>query len=137
MNQIAAVESPDGNAAPGDSSRKRWWQRTVGAAAVVAVLVIGGAGRAAASTPDTRSATTAGAESLHGEFAVINADRSVQTRHWQWGTVVAIDAISLTVRSTDGFSGHYLIGPGVSVTGITVGDDVTVVGAGQAVTTPV
>ena len=99
---------------------------------MVAVLVIGGAGRAAASTAEAATTTAATAESLHGEFAVINADRSVQTRQWQWGTVVALDAISFTVRSTDGFNGHYLIGPGVSVTGISVGDDVTVVGAGQA-----
>jgi hypothetical protein len=70
---------------------------------------------------------------LHGEFRVLNRDGSAQLRRWQSGAVDAIDSLMLTVRSADGFNGRYLLGPGVSVTGIGVGDEVTVVGAGQAV----
>ena len=70
---------------------------------------------------------------LHGEFRVLNRDGSAQVRQWQSGEVAAIDDLTVSVRSADGFSGRYLLGPGVSVTGIGVGDEVTVVGAGQAV----
>ena len=64
---------------------------------------------------------------------MLNRDGSAQLRRWQSGAVDAIDTLTLTVRSADGFNGRYLLGPGVSVTGIGVGDEVTVVGAGQAV----
>lgn len=148
------------NSAPGSSGVSRLWRRTAGAAAVVAVLVIGNAtvnaGSASASTrlnsttatvPVTGTATvsSSGAShpgtdgsapadaALHGEFKVINRDGSAQLRRWQSGSVNAIDEISLTVRSADGFDSTYLLGPGVSVTGIDIGDEVTVVGAGQSV----
>ena len=44
-----------------------------------------------------------------------------------------MDETSLTVRSSDGFSSHCLIGSGVSVTGISLGVTVTIVGAGQPI----
>jgi len=139
-DQPPAVESP---------SRNRLWQRTAGAAAVVAVLVVGNATAANASTATT-SAPAAGkvaagqetsdsaagghasTAALHGEFRVVNRDGSAQLRRWQSGAVNAIDTMSLTVRSADGYDSTYLLGPGVSVTGIGLGDEVTVVGAGQA-----
>lgn len=121
--------------------RPRLWKRTVGVAAMMAVLVVGGSAAAkgganssvasgstgglGASGAAPSSAEREGTQSpanLHGLFSVINIDRSVQSRQWQWGEVVEIDEISLTVRSIDGFSGSYLIGPGVSVTGIGIGD---------------
>jgi hypothetical protein len=74
-----------------------------------------------------------GSSALHGEFRVLNRDGSAQVRQWQSGEVNAIDTLTLSVRSADGFNGRYLLGPGVSVTGISVGDEVTIVGAGQAV----
>jgi hypothetical protein len=64
---------------------------------------------------------------------VLNRDGSAQLRRWQSGEVDAIDNLTLTVRSADGFNAQYLLGPGVSVTGIGIGDEVTVVGAGQSV----
>lgn len=64
---------------------------------------------------------------------MLNRDGSAQLRRWQSGEVGAIDSLSLTVRSADGYAGQYLLGPGVSVTGIGVGDEVTVVGAGQSI----
>ncbi len=133
----AAVESP---------TRTRLWQRTAGAAAVVAVLVVGNATAASGSERSDVASTSGHASSdpaastrssaaLHGEFKVINRDGSAQLRRWQSGTVDAIDEISMTVRSADGFDSAYLLGPGVSVTGIGLGDEVTIVGAGQAVAT--
>lgn len=138
------VSEPGGN-----SGRSKLWRRTAGAAAVVAVLVVGNAtansaaanasGRPTSAPGSTWTATTVGsasartsASALHGEFKVINRDGSAQLRRWQSGAVDAIDEISLTVRSADGFDSTYLLGPGVSVTGISLGDEVTVVGAGQA-----
>lgn len=110
---------------------------------MVAVLIVGSAGAAAAApasgtaqVTETSGSADSPAQSdanLHGSFTVINLDRSVQPRQWQWGEVTAIDEVAFTVRSADGFDGTYLIGPGVTVTGIAVGDTVTVVGAGQAV----
>ena len=133
-NEAPAVENP---------TRTRLWQRTAGAAAVVAVLVVGNATAASASVSPAAAATSgqasnepAGASAagaLHGEFRVVNRDGSAQLRRWQSGAVDAIDTISLTVRSADGYDSTYLLGPGVSVTGIGIGDEVTVVGAGQAV----
>lgn len=111
------------------------WKRSVGVAAMVAVLLVGTSGVAAAGSAPATAATTAAEpvqdSNLHGSFTVINLDRSVQPRQWQWGEVTALDAVRFTVRSADGFSGTYLIGPGVSVTGFAVGDIVTVVGAGR------
>jgi hypothetical protein len=141
----------------GTSRRARLWQRTAGTAAVVAVLVVSNATTASAaarpsgsasaptSTAPTSTAPTSTAPTstdptttsalLHGEFKVINRDGSAQLRRWQSGTVDAIDEISVTVRSADGFDGDYLLGPGVSITGIGLGDEVTIVGAGQSVPT--
>ncbi len=81
----------------------------------------------------SESPRTQASAALHGEFRVVNRDGSAQLRRWQSGAVDAIDSMSLTVRSADGYDSTYLLGPGVSVTGIGVGDEVTVVGAGQAV----
>jgi hypothetical protein len=133
----ADPERPVGN--PG---RTRLWRRTASTAAIVAVLVVGNGTQAqAAVRPGGRTATVANSanagqdagSALHGQFRVLNRDGSAQLRQWQSGEVDAIDNLMLTVRSADGFNGRYLLGPGVSVTGIGVGDEVTVVGAGQAV----
>ena len=153
--QDAQPDAGDGPVAPGDrapnpvgaSLRARLWQRTAGTAAVVAVLVVSNATTANAaarqsgsvtaptSTAPTSTAPTTTSALLHGEFKVINRDGSAQLRRWQSGTVDAIDEISMTVRSADGFDSAYLLGPGVSITGIGLGDEVTIVGAGQAVAT--
>ena len=143
---------PDG--ALGNPKRTRLWHRSVGVAAMVAVLVVGASATAHGATVSSGGAAAGGARgesgsasapsdadptdppaNLHGTFTVVNRDRSVQSRQWQWGEVVAMDDVSFTVSSADGFNGSYLIGPGVSVTGIGVGDTITVVGAGQAVGT--
>lgn len=130
-NRPPATESP---------TRTRLWQRTASAAAVVAVLVVGNAtaatGRSGGAASSGHASSNPAAQSsgaLHGEFRVVNRDGSAQLRRWQSGAVDAIDTISLTVRSADGYDSTYLLGPGVSVTGIGLGDEVTVVGAGQAV----
>jgi hypothetical protein len=140
----ASSASPSAPAPPtGSPGRARLWRRTAGAAAIVAVLVVGNAAQAqAASRAGGRTAehgtSSAGAgetagSALHGEFRVLNRDGSAQLRRWQSGEVDAIDNLTLTVRSADGFNAQYLLGPGVSVTGIGIGDEVTVVGAGQSV----
>jgi hypothetical protein len=149
------TEQPDDQPPAVESAaRSRRWQRTAGAAAVVAVLVVGNATAANATSADatathatradpsarssgphqsSESPRTQASAALHGEFRVVNRDGSAQLRRWQSGAVDAIDSMSLTVRSADGYDSTYLLGPGVSVTGIGVGDEVTVVGAGQAV----
>jgi len=149
-DQPPAMEGPkdgpkDGpDFSSGISGMSRLWRRTAGTAAVVAVLVVGNATAAGASTraghtpvptaaDNPSPATDVSGAALHGEFRVINRDGSAQLRRWQSGAVNALDKISMTVRSADGFDSTYLLGPGVSVTGIGVGDEVTVVGAGQAV----
>jgi len=131
---------PDGPVS--NPERNRLWRRTASAAAIVAVLIVGTAtqaqaatgqaGRTAASTSSAGVGESIGS-ALHGEFRVLNRDGSAQLRRWQSGEVDAIDNLALTVRSADGFNGRYLLGPGVSVTGIAIGDEVTVVGAGQAI----
>jgi len=141
-----ALSSADPGAAPdapANPGRARLWRRTAGAAAIVAVLVVGNAtqaqaaprsnGSTAAPTNSSAGVGEVAGSALHGEFLVLNRDGSAQLRRWQSGEVDAIDNLALTVRSADGFNGRYLLGPGVSVTGIGIGDEVTVVGAGQAI----
>lgn len=141
-----AEQSGDRPPAVEGPTRTRLWQRTAGAAAVVAVLVVGNATAASGSersdvattsghTLSDPAASTPASAVLHGEFKVINRDGSAQVRRWQSGTVDAIDEIPMTVRSADGFDSAYLLGPGVSITGIGLGDEVTIVGAGPAVGT--
>src|SRR5664279_6100650 len=131
----------------------RFWRRAAGTAAIVALLIVGNATQATAAATSTgratnpvsntaagaasRPAASAGSDNsagdddsrasagspLHGEFNVLNRDGSAQLRRWQSGQVDAIDSVSVTVLSADGFNSRYLLGPGVSVTGIGVGDE--------------
>lgn len=71
---------------------------------------------------------------VHGEFPVVAADGSVQTRRWQWGEVVSVvrapgpaQPVSITVASEDGYASEYRVDPDLAA-GLTVGDVVTVVG---------
>jgi hypothetical protein len=73
-------------------------------------------------------------QALHGEFVVNETttaadgttSTTTKTIRIQTGAVTAIDATSLTVLSTDSFSATYALGTGVDVTGIAVGDTVSV-----------
>ncbi len=122
---------------------RRGWRLTAGTAALMAVLVVAGSSGANTRTSSrsgrptsTGNSAPRGATSntaLHGAFPVVNADGSTQVRQWQGGAVIAIDPLTLTVRSADGFTSSYLIGSGVSVAGIGLGDEVTIVGTGAAV----
>ncbi len=46
---------------------------------------------------------------LHGEFVVPKADGTFQTVHVQRGSVTAVSASSITVKSDDGFSKSYAV----------------------------
>lgn len=120
-----------------DRWRPRWWRRSAGVAVAVAVMVMGSTATASATGPRKPSSAeiaTAAAEPadgpVHGEFPVVAADGTVQTRRWQWGQVVAVDPADptlITVASDDGYAGDYRVAPDQAGS-IDVGDVVTVVG---------
>ena len=74
-----------------------------------------------------RGAAMALAGALHGEFVVQTEDGATQTQRLQTGVVTAVDAGSLSVTSTDGFTATYVIGSDVDVSGVAVGDTVRVI----------
>ncbi len=103
-------------------------------AIAVAVMVLGSTATASGATPRKPSRTEidlVAAEPadgpVHGEFPVVDADGTVQTRRWQWGEVVAVDSARITVASEDGYASDYRLDP-AQVGRIAVGDVVTVVG---------
>ena len=53
----------------------------------------------------------AGAPPLHGEFVVSDANGGYTTVFTQTGTVTAVSAASITVRSVDGYTQTYMIPP--------------------------
>ncbi len=65
---------------------------------------------------------------MHGEFPVVAADGTVETRRWQWGRVVTVSDGWFAVTSEDGYRDEYALDTGVDVGGIAVGQQVTVVG---------
>jgi hypothetical protein len=122
------------------------WKRTAGVVAVAAVMIIGNTATASAAPPSPVATLSTGhytwhvarpaADAVvpaaeapqHGEFPVVNADGSVDTRRWQSGTVVTVSDGSVTVLSSDGYRGVYRIGSEVDVHAVGVGSVVTVVG---------
>ena len=64
--------------------------------------------------------------SLHGEFVVPNSAGGYTTELTQTGTVTAISATSITVRSEDGFSRTYVIPAGSAGAPFAVDDQVVV-----------
>lgn len=132
-----AKQSERDQQSPRRRPRRRWWQRSAGVAVAVAVMVLGSTATAGGATPrkptpaeiDVIAAEPADGP-VHGEFPVVAADGTVQTRRWQWGEVVEIDVSDsalITVASEDGYASEYRVGPD-QATGLAVGDVVTVVG---------
>lgn len=64
---------------------------------------------------------------LHGEFPVVAVDGTVQTRRWQWGRVDTVGDGKFSVMSDDGYRDEYVPASDVDPSGITVGQQVTVV----------
>ena len=54
---------------------------------------------------------TGGCEPLHGEFVVSDANGGYTTMLTQTGTVTAVSATSITVKSDDGYTQIYMISP--------------------------
>ena len=75
-------------------------------------------------------------DALHGEFVVATESGGTETRRLQRGQVTAVGSGSLSVTSTDNFAATYTVGSGVDVSGIAVGNTVTVIATvdGAAVT---
>ncbi len=71
------------------------------------------------------SAVGALSSALHGQFVVAGTSGSTTTEQIQTGTVTAVSATSLSVKSTDGFTGTYVVGS-VDVSAAAVGTSVTV-----------
>ncbi len=74
---------------------------------------------------------------LHGEFPVVAADGTVQTRRWQFGRVVTVADGWFAVTSDDGYSNRYLVDTSVTAAAVRVGQDVTVVGVVEPTPSPV
>ena len=74
---------------------------------------------------DGNSAVGALTTALHGQFVVSGTSGSTTTEQIQTGTVTAVSATSLSVKSTDGFTGSYVVGS-VDVSTAAVGTSVTV-----------
>ena len=71
------------------------------------------------------SAVGALTSALHGQFVISGTSGSTTTEQIQTGTVSAVSSTSLSVKSTDGFTGTYVVGS-VDVSAATVGTSVTV-----------
>lgn len=140
---VAAKSDERAGQRPVERSRPRWWHRPAGVAVAAAVLVVGSTATANTAGATPRKPTPAEIDvvaaepadgPVHGEFRVIAADGTVQTRRWQWGQVVAVLAAadpgepsSITVASEDGYASDYRVDPDQSA-GLAIGDVVTVVG---------
>ena len=128
--------------------RRRWGRgrRVLAGAALATGLAVGGAAVAAAvSTGGSRQVADAGTRgfggpgmrgTLHGELTVPQTDGTgTQVVLVQSGTVTAVSATSLSVKSTDGFTATYAITSttrvrakgGTGITGVASGATVWVV----------
>lgn len=54
-------------------------------------------------------------DALHGEYVASNGKNGTRTMLIQTGTVTAVSSSSVSVRSTDGFAGTYVVGSGTKV----------------------
>jgi hypothetical protein len=134
-----AREGPRGSAEPasepdlagghGKSKRRRSWRSAI-VAAVAAVAMVGGAGAAVAASSSgmpANAATVAVSQVqpapthpgfggmggripiLHGQAVLSKPGGGYQTVAFQRGTVTAVSAGSITLKSTDGFTQTYTI----------------------------
>lgn len=55
------------------------------------------------------------ADALHGDFVVSTGNGGYRTERMQTGTVTAVSATDITVKSTDGYTQSYVVGSGTSV----------------------
>lgn len=111
------------------TSRRRWALRETAAAVAIAAVIaaLGGAAIYAATAGNSHPLSAphqafgpggqrgaiggpgAAALELHGEFVVPNGADGYTTELTQSGTVTAISATSITVRSEDGYTQTYVI----------------------------
>lgn len=141
--------------APDDSPRRWGWRETAVAVGVAAVIAgLGGAAIYAATEGNSHSMAgahqpfggppgaqhgqmggpggpmsgpgTLGPAPLHGEFVVADGTGGYTTELTQTGTVTAISAGSITVRSEDGFSQTYVVPQAADGAPFAVDDQVTV-----------
>jgi len=88
---------------------------------------------------DASGPTPVDASALHAESVVSDGNGGFTTELSQTGTITAIDAISLSARSADGYSQTYLIPAAATAPPFNVGDQVTIratrIGADATVTT--
>lgn len=142
--------------APQQRPPRRWSSRkTVAAVAIaVGVAAAGGAAIYAASSSSSSSSSAPGgpggqlpggmggpggsagfalSSALRGEYVVSDGNGGYTTELMQIGEVTAVDATSLTAKSTDGYTRTYTIDSGTavgdsgSISDIATGDTVTVV----------
>jgi asparagine N-glycosylation enzyme membrane subunit Stt3 len=146
--------------------RTPWSAKKIIISAAVAVVIVAG-GTAAVMAATNGSTATSGTggpnggfggggfggrggaglgaigDALHGDFVVSNGNNGYTTERLQTGTVTAISATDVTVKSTDGYTQSYVIGGSTSVdrgsnkiTDVVKGNTVTVVAtlSGQTAT---
>jgi hypothetical protein len=144
------------------ASAKRWGMRetavAVGVAAVIAALggaaiyaategsshpmgarnTFAGAGQHSGPMGGPGGQTGTGPAPLHGEFVVPDGAGAYTTELTQTGTVTAVSANNITVRSEDGFSQTYVVPQSSdgATPAVAVNDDVTIraTRTGQTVT---
>jgi hypothetical protein len=70
---------------------------------------------------------------IHGSYTVKGPDGSYETIDTQYGTAEAVSSTSITVKSADGFSQTYVVGPSTvvdadssGITAVALGDEVTI-----------
>jgi hypothetical protein len=82
--------------------------------------------------PGGRIGDRIGGTALHGEFVVKDSDGKVVTKVTQHGSVTAVSATSISLKSEDGFTATYTVGTGTKVnvggssaaiTGVKTGND--------------
>lgn len=127
---------------PQTPARRRPSKQIVGAAAAVLALGVGGATMAVAATdtPTTQPTASAGGteargpgserpdrgdhgrpggpglgQPLHGDLVVAKPTGGTLAISVQSGTVTAVSSTSLTIRSTDGFTGTYVLNSSTKV----------------------
>lgn len=113
--------------------RKPWSAKKIAISAAVAVVIVaGGTVGVIAATNGSSSTTTQGgfggrggaggpgggfgggagglANALHGDFTASNGNGGYLTERLQTGTVTAVSATSIGLRSADGYTGTYTVG---------------------------
>jgi hypothetical protein len=124
-----------------------WGLRGTLAAAAVAAVIAGAGGAVVYAATGGGFATTGGhggpppgmgppaamqagghdaTAAVHAESVVPNGTGGFTVELTQTGTITAIDAGSVTARSADGFTAHYVIPATATTPPFRVGDDVTV-----------